>query len=77
MEVVVRRESGLLSMDAEVLDVARLVASVRGFHLDIEPMGPGAAKLVATHGRTGAVIRANGASVNAAAEKLINLLTDT
>lgn len=77
MEVGVRTSRGLLSFDAEVLDVARLVASARGFHLDIEPMEPGRAKLTATHHRTGAIIRTNGNSAHAAAENLINLLTDT
>lgn len=77
MEVSVRTEKGNLVFDAQTLDVARLVASTRGFHLDIEPMGPGAAKLTATHHRTGAIIRANGTSVWHAAEKLINLLTES
>ncbi len=76
MEVIVRTTAGLLSLDADVLDVARLVASVRGFHLDIEPQAHGA-KLTATHHRTGAIVRANGGSAKLAAENLINLLTDS
>lgn len=75
MEVGVRTKDGVLNVNAGVLDVARLVASAHGFHLDIEPMAPGAAKLTATHGTTGAIVRANGSSVEAAAEKLIGLLT--
>lgn len=76
MEVVVRTKTGLLTVYAEVLEVARLVASVRGFNLDIEPQVRGA-KLTATHQRNGAIIRASGATVGEAAENLITLLTDS
>ncbi len=76
MEVVVRTQAGRLKLDANVLDVARFLASVRGYNLDIEPMEPGRAKLTATHGNTGAIIRATGSSVVTAAKKLISLLTE-
>lgn len=76
LEVIVHTKHRSISVEADILDVARLVASARGFHLDIEPMEPGRAKLTATHGRTGAAIHANGTSVVTAAEKLIDLLTE-
>jgi hypothetical protein len=57
------------------MDVARLVASVLGFSLELEPMA-GHSKVTATHNRTGAVIRANGTSDTDAADNIIKLLTE-
>ncbi len=77
MEVVVQLKERQVSFESETLDVARLVASTFGWLVDLEPTGHGnAAKLTATHGRSGAIIRANGSSVVAAAEKLIGLLVE-
>ncbi len=78
MEVVVQLKQKRISFESETLDVARLVASTFGWAVDLEPTGQGgAAKLTATNGRTGAIVRTNGSSVVDAAEKLIDLLANT
>lgn len=73
MEVTVRTEDGDLSFVAPTLEVARLVASAHGFHVDVEPMEPGRVKLTATRSTT--TIRTTGSTENEAAAKLIKGLT--
>ena len=69
MNVSVTTEEGVLSFEAPTIEVARLVASAHGFHVDMEPMEPGRVKLTARRGE--ATINCSGATVNDAAAKLI------
>ena len=73
MQVTVRTEEGDLSFEAPTIEVARLVASAHGFHVDVEPMEPGRVKLTASRGK--ATIHCSGPTVNGAAAKLIKGLT--
>ena len=69
MQVTVGTEEGDLSFEAPTIEVARLVASAHGFHVDVEPMEPGRVKLVAKRGE--ATINCSGTTVSDAAAKLI------
>lgn len=68
MQVSVKTEEGVLSFEAQTIEVARLVASAHGFNVDVEPWA-GNVKLVARRGST--TIHCSGATVNEAAAKLI------
>lgn len=78
MEVAFRTKNGVVSVDAPELEVARLVAACRGYHVDVEPMEPGKYRLTASATSPsggGAVIRLNGESLEAVSVKLIETLT--
>lgn len=76
MEVIVRTSRGLLSINVETLEAAKLVATAFGFNLDLEPM-VGSVRITATHSRTALTIGASGNDATEAAENLINLLIGT
>jgi hypothetical protein len=69
MHVSVSTDFGELAFQAPTLEVARLIASTHGFHVDVEPGAPGHCKLSAT--RDGATIVCNGTCPEDAAAKLI------
>ena len=73
MEVAIRVKNGVTVVNAPELEVARLVATSRGYHVDVEPMEPGKYRLTASKG--GATIRLNGASLEDVSLKLIETLT--
>ncbi len=68
MHVAVTTEEGVLNFEAPTIEVARLVASAHGFHVDVEPW-VGNVKLTVRRG--GATINCSGATVSDAAAKLI------
>lgn len=70
MDVSVRTDDGWLRFAAPTLEVARLIASAHGFHVDLEPGEPGKCKLTAVHSG-GAMVVCNGSCPNDAAAKLI------
>ena len=72
MEAAVKTTEGWLKFEVSTLEIARLVASARGFMCDLEPGAPGAVKLTATDGES--TIITNGSTVYDAAEKLIGKL---
>jgi hypothetical protein len=74
MDVTIRTEVGELNVKASPLEVARLVASTLGFDLDSQESPGGKAEVVATHRRSGVILKAKGTSHNAAAVSLIDML---
>lgn len=72
MEVIIKTSDGDLGFIATTIEVARLVASAHGFHVDVEPMEPGRVKVTAR--RLEATIHCSGSSVNDAASKLIGYM---
>ncbi len=73
---VVTGEYESISFQAPTLDVARLVASAHGFHVDVEPMEPGRVKLTASSlVKDGVTIHCSGSTLNEAAASLIKRLT--
>ncbi len=73
MEIAIRVKNGVTVVNAPELEVARMVATCRGYECDIEPMEPGKYRLTASKG--GATIRLNGASLEDVSLKLIETLT--
>jgi hypothetical protein len=73
METSIRTTEGWLTFEAPTLEVARLVASASGFHVDLEPGEPGHCKLTATG--NGVTIVTKGTTTYDAAEKLIRKLS--
>ena len=71
MEVSVGTDDGDLNFMAPTIEVARLVASAHGYHVDVEPGAPGHVKLTATSVKSKATIVVNGTTVNDAAGKLV------
>ncbi len=72
MRAAIETEEGWLSFHVPTLEVARLVASASGFHVDLEPGAPGNVKLTAIRGDI--TINCSGTTVYDAAEKLIKRL---
>lgn len=70
MQVVVTTEEGDVSFDAPTIEVARLVASAYGFHVDVEPIGSRAGVIItATNGT--ATFKATGDTPSEAAGTLL------
>ncbi len=76
MHVDVTTSDGTVGFEASTLEVARMVASVFGFEVDLEPQmaGKSTVKLTASH-RTKATLVFNGKNINEAAGGLIKALT--
>ena len=70
MQVSVRTEEGYLSIESSALEVARMVASSRGFHLDCEPGEVGRVRLTAAH-PNGTTKVLNGTTADDVAAKLM------
>ena len=60
---------GKVDVNADVLDVVRMVASTAGYMVDIEPMEPGKFRITAT--REAGSIRVHGPTLYEAADELI------